>query len=372
MRMKKVLIVIAVLLAVFAGLFFWKGGHHALILANVLEEWLDADNGDQSLTIQLQIPDASTDAAGEIEPEVQQWTLSADSFWTEYADERVFGLCAEGVTAYLGGGNLYLDTGRTYSLPDLSELNIPLRDLAAGLLLYGRVTKTGDTYHISMKTEELELSASVTANQTVRAVTVNAILPDGKALHAAVTPKETVPHPIPQPVADAMVRARTKQPMALTEPLEVLLPALEGLLPLSGDLKLGVSCGILELSETVQLTVSGGKAALTRKGKTLELSGELSDLSPAAAAVLLLRDGEFTQNGDQARFSMVLPEDTTTALLEALVPQAADLDIALENSALSLCINAGRLTSAALTAKGSVPFLFTTIPVDFSADLTIS
>lgn len=371
--MKKFLIVLLVLVLLLAGLFFWKGGHHALFLADALDEWLDADSADQILTVQYQRPGFSVDSTtGQLKQKLTQWTLTADSFWTEYADERVFGLSAEGITAYLSGTNLYLDTGKAYALPEVQPLKQTLKRLSMGLLLYGRVTKAGDTYHISMKTEELELSVSV--DRTVSAVTVNAVLPDETIIDAALTTQETLPHPIPQSVADAMDRARTEPPMLLTEPLEVLLPAAEALLPLTGDLKLGVSCGILEVSETVQLTLQDGKAALTRKSKSLdlELPMDLSDLSPVAMAALLLREGEFTRSSDGAVFTVNLPADAATDLLEALVPQAADLGITLGDSVLTLCITADRLTSASLSAEGSVPFLFTTIPVDFSAELTVS
>ena len=373
--MKKVWILLLVLILLLAGLFFWKGGHHALVLADVLEEYLDADNADQILTVQFQQPNFPVnDETGQLQPEVRQWTFFADSFWTEYADERIFGLTAEGVTAYLCDGNLYLDTGKAYALPKPSDLELLLDRLAMGLLLYGRVTKNADTYHLSMKTEELELSASVTADHTVRAISLTAVLPDGTAIRAAATEKETTAHPIPQAVADAMAQARLEPPMSLSEPLEVLLPAAESLLPLSADLKLGVSSGILELSETVRLTIEGDEATLTRKGSSLslELPMSLSDLSPVAMAALLLREGTFTKTGDGAQITVDLSAEAATELLEALVPQAAELGITLGDSSLELQITEGRLSSASISAEGSVPFLFTTIPVDFSAELTVS
>lgn len=373
--MKRVLIVTAMVLAVLTGLFFWKGGHHALALAEVLEEYLDTNSADQILTVQFQKPHFQVDGkTGQFQPEVGQWTIFADSFWTEYADERIIGLTAEGMTVYLGGRNLYLDTGRAYSLPEMPELEESLKRLSLGLLLYGRVTKTGDTYHISMKTEELELSVSVTADHTVRAVTANVVLPDRAVLHTTLTAQEPQPHPIPQAVADAMLQAQIEPPMSLSEPLEVLLPAAESLLPLSGDLNLGVSCGILDLSETVRLTIQNDQASLTRKGESvsLELPMSLSDLPPVAMAALLLREGAFTRTGDSAHFDIKLPAEATAELLAALVPQAADLGITLGDSLLELSISDGRLTSASIAAEGSVPFLFTTIPVDFTAGLTIS
>ena len=50
MHMKKVLIVVLALTLLLGGLFFWKGGHHAIVLSEMVEEWLDEDTADQSLT----------------------------------------------------------------------------------------------------------------------------------------------------------------------------------------------------------------------------------------------------------------------------------------------------------------------------------
>lgn len=369
--MKKILIVLLILALVLAGLFFWKGGHHALFLAGKLDEWLDMDSADQILTVEYQRSDFLLDSTtGQIKQEPEHWTLTADSFWTEHDGERVFGLTAEGITAYLAGKNLYLDTGKAYALPEMPELQQTLERLRLGLLLYGRVTKTGDTYHISMKTDELKLSVAL--DSALQTISVKAALPDQTVIDVTLTTRDPLSHPIPQAVADAMDLARTEPPMLLTEPLEVLMPAAEQLLPLSGDLKLGVSCGILEVSETVQLELRNGKAALIRKDKRMELPMDLSDLSPVAIAALLLREGDYTQTEDGAVFTVNLPADSATRLLAALVPQAADLGITLGDSALNLYFSTDRLTCATLAAKGSVPFLFTTIPVDFSAELTVS
>lgn len=349
--MKKFLIVLLVVVLILAGLFFYRGGHHALVLADSLDDWLDADCADQILTV-----------------DYQSSTLSLNSFWTEHNDERIFGLTAEGITAYLRGRNLYLDTGKAYALPEMPELKQSLNRLSMGLLLYGRVTKTGDIYQISMKTEELDLDIST--DRAFRNVTIKAALSDGTMIDAALASKDPVPHPIPQPVLESM--SRTEPPMSLSEPLEVLLPAAENLLPLAADLKLGVSCGILEVSETVQLTIQDGKAALIRKGIRLDLPMDLSALPPVAMAAVLLREGDFTRTGDGAVFAVDLPAEAATELLGALVPQAAELGITLGDSALNLYFSADHLDSASLAANGSVPFLFTTIPVEFSAVLTVS
>lgn len=373
MKMKKCLIMLLLLVLVLSGLFFWKGGHHAMVVSEILEEWLDADTADQSLT--LQFTNAGfyvDDTADLIRPKVDQWTLTADTFWTEYADDAVFGVSAGGMTAYLREGILYMDTGRAYSLPDLSPLRSSLRRFAAGLLLHGRITKNGDTYNLTMETEELDLSASLTSDRTVQTLSVMAALPDGTAVHATLVLKAPQPHPIPQSVADAMVLAKMERPMSLSEPLEFLLPALEDLLPLSGSLELGIASGILEISETVDLSLSGEKVSLSRRGILVDLPLDLSNLSPAALGLLVLRSGTFTCQGDTMTVSLSIPGDATAQLTEALVPQAAGLGIAFQESTLMLTITGGRLVQASIAADGSVPFLFTAIPLTFSANLTVT
>ena len=56
MHMKKVLIVILALTLLLGGLFFFKGGHHAIAISQILEEYLDTDDAVTSVTVQIQIP----------------------------------------------------------------------------------------------------------------------------------------------------------------------------------------------------------------------------------------------------------------------------------------------------------------------------
>lgn len=373
MQMKKSLTVILILALLLAGLFFWKGGHHALFLADALEEWLDSDNADQYLTVQLSQPAFSLEEET-IQPQVNQMSLSADTFWTEYGERRVFGLTAGECSAYLLDNILYMDTGKAYALPDFESDQ--LHDLLAGLLLYGRVTKSENLYKLTMETEELSLSVSVMLDRGISSITLNAEgTLDGAPvrLHATLTPKQATAHPIPTAVTDAMVRAKKEPPMPITEPLGVLLPALSDLMPFTADVTMGVACGILNLSETVELQVDNGQAILTRDGVQIDLTlpDEFMEVSPAAAGLLLLRSGEFTRNGKDASFTVALPGETTAQLAEALIPQAANLGINFTESTAVLTIRERTLTGISLTAGGSVPFLITEIPVSFSAEFDI-
>lgn len=355
--MKKAMIVLLVLLLTVACIFFWKGGHHALSAANELKDILNAAEADQSLTLRTRESEPSGNG---------QFTLYADIFWTDFAGDRVYGLTAENTTVYLRNNILCTETGRAYALPDFSG---QLRELTTGVILYGKVTKTADTYKFTMDTPALSLTAELNA-QTLR---LDVHLPDGATYEAVITSKEPASHDIPRSVTDAWIQAEGNPPMSILEPLEILFPVMEDLFPVAGDLNLRISCGILNLTETVHLTVDAKTATVT-KGPIvmdLKLPAALSELNPAAGVMLLLGSGEFIHEGESVRISMILPPQTTVDLLEALVPQAADLGICLERSTLSLEIRNKNLTAASISAAGTVPFLITTIPVEFSADLTV-
>lgn len=373
MRMKKVLIVILALILILGGLFFWKGGHHAIVLSEIVEEWLDEDNADQSLTLMLMKPDITVDDRGQAKPVVRQMSLNADSFWTEYHDRTLFGLTAQGMTAWTDGKNLYMDTGKAYALPELSEFRKSLRELTVGMLLHGRVTKQNDTYSLTMKTEDLELYVDIIADIRVQAVNLTAVLPDDSCVQLSITAKDPVSHPVPQEVADAMVHAKMEPPMDIREPLELLIPALEGLMPLEGDLTLGVESGILKLEETVKLRLSSEKAELERKGVivTLDLPVEPAALEPLGAALLLLRNGDFLISGRDAEIHVTLPPETTDQLCAALVPELGNLGMTFGESKAVVSIQEGALSTVTLSAAGEVPFLVTTIPLSFHAELNI-
>ena len=373
MHMKKVLIVILALILVLGGLFFWKGGHHAIMLSEIMEEWLDSDTADQSLTLMVMKPDITVDDRGQVKPVVRQMSLKADSFWTEYHDRPLFGLTAEGVTAWTDGENLYMDTGKSYALPELSQYRKDLRELAVGILLRGRVTKHNDTYSLTMKTNELELDLDITADTRVQAVNLVVVLPDDSCVQLFIAPKAAQAHPVPQEVADAMVRAKMEPPMDLREPLELLIPALEELLPLDGDLTLGVESGILKLEETVRLRLNAEKAELERKGVivTLDLPVEPGTLEPLGATLLLLRNGEFIISGSDAEIEVTLPPEATGQLCAALVPELGNLGMTFGESSAVVSIQDGAISTVTLTAAGEVPFLVTTIPLSFHAELNI-
>ena len=375
--MKKLLIVLLALILLFGGLFLWKGGHHALFLADQLEEWADQDSADLFLTVSVSRPTFTVHAGADtFTPEVDQLSLTSNAFWTEYGDDRVYGLTAGGYTAYLLDDILYMDTGNAYALPRFDGLEGSLRELAAGLILHGRVTRDGNVYCLDMEREELSIQASVTMAPDVQSISLHLQFPYEGTPHSVLvtlTPKTPSAHPIPTAVTDAIVHAAMEPPIPLTEPLEVLFPAFSNLMPLHADVTLGVECGILTLSETVGLSVDETGAALTRNGETVPLSlpEELTQADPAVLTLALLRSGSFSRSGDAAEFRIPIPAEQLAGPASALLPQLEALGIDFQDGELVLKIEGERLTRMELTASGQVPFLLTTIPLRFTAEFHI-
>lgn len=373
--MKKLLIMFLALILILGGLFIWKGGHHAMVLAEKLEDWLDEDSGDQSLSLQISIPTFT--AGEEMEPVVRQLSLFGDAFWMEHKDRTIYGLTANGYSVYLIGNTLYMDNGTAYALPELRTYRPQLQKFLIGLLLHGRVTKTEHGYAVEMERDELTFHASVALDKGVSSVTMNLSCDLGGqpvVMTAVLTPKPVQAHPLPRPVLDAMVRAKMEPPMSITEPLEVLLPAMETLLPLDADVMLAVECGILTISDTVGLAFDETGAELIRNGETFPLSlpDGLEGIDPLAAGLAILRSGSFTRDGDRAEFRITLPSEETAELVCQLVPQAASLGISFTESEAVLIFSGGELTEVAISAEGEIPFLVTTIPLSFSAKFDIT
>lgn len=356
-RMKKLISVLLVLVAVLAMVFAARGFHHAFAAAALVEDWLSADNGDQSVTVT-----------------VNGMTLEGNTFWTDQSGRRVFGLETGGFPVWLRENVLYFDGGTAYSLPELSVDQDQVRQLVTAFLLYGQITKEDGTCHLALDVEGLSLRASVTGEETLSRITLDAAFSYENApvvLHAACSVRPTEEHPIPGSVTDAMVRADMAPPMSLREPLEALLPALSDLDPLTANVTFAVDCGILTLSEDAVLTWSGGELSLDRSGSSVPLALP-EDLSPAALGLLMLRDGEFVQTGDADVFRITLSGDVTKEICAALVPQISDFSIDYAESTLELTIRQEQIDTLTMTAGGSIPFLVADIPISITITCIIT
>ena len=68
---------------------------------------------------------------------------------------------------------------------------------------------------------------------------------------------------------------------------------------------------------------------------------------------------------------MTLPPETTGQLCTALVPEIGNFSMTFGESKAIVSIQDGALSTVTLTAAGEVPFLVTTIPLSFHAELNI-
>ncbi len=352
LRMKKLLGMLLVLLAIPVGLFFYKGGHHALALAPKLADWAAQEQGELECALT-----------------VGEWALEEQVFWQPQGEARLYGLAERGV--YVREGVLFLDNGRAYTLPKLQGTD-DLRRLAWGILAYGRVTKEGEVYRLQAEADGWAVHAAFVATDRALSIECDLKLPQftGKLSVSQLPDQE---HPVPEAVLDAIVLAQMEPPVSLEEPLNAIFPALKQLSVIRANVRLGVECGLLNLSEAAELTVENGTAVLTREGVEyrLALPQDWQELSPIAAGLAVLKHGEFRQEGERALFRLALPPEEAAALCQELVPPLAELGLTFDTAYAELCVTAGRLDTVTLTAGGQVPFLITQIPITFTGEFQI-
>lgn len=363
MRMKKVLIgllaVVLVLILAAAGFFFWKGGHHALYLWSTARELLESEASTHNVKVNI-----------------EGMELSAEAFWLDREGGRVYGLESGAFGVYLQDQVVYMGSGIAYTLPPAESDPVPLWKLIAGAAIYGQVSKEGDHYRFHMEVPEMGLSAEVTTDASLENISFSGCFPvSGTPIHLqAQVAHVDEPPTIPKQVSDAMVLAAFEPPMLLTEPMEAARTATRDLLPLTAELKLGVSCGILEHSETVAFTMDTKKAELEREGiiVTFALPPELSMVPTEILSLFVLHSGEYHELDGVTLFRFWIPEDMTAQLCTALVPQVEDMGITFQSSEALLAIVDGRLATVQITAEGSVPVFFTSIPLSFLAEFHTS
>ncbi len=351
--MKKLLSVLLVLLAIPVGIFFYKGGHHALALAEKMADWLDAPAADQTISLT-----------------VDGQSLNADLFWMPGDDDRIWGMEEYGI--YLQDDTLYLDNGRAYALPEL-RANNDLRRLVWGLLAYGRVTREGNTWYLDTDSDQFSLHGTFTAGDALEAAQLEARLPwQGRTVNVAgaLTVQRAQAHALPQKVALAMEDDGPH--VSLSQPLNAILPAVEQLDHLTADANFGVACGILNLTESAQVTLENGTVTLSRSGVEYKLSLPLTELSPVLAGLAVLKHGEFRQSGAETSFRFDLPPEEAAEVCAQLVPQLSELGVTFDTATAEIAILSERLQTITLSAAGNIPFVITEIPIAFTAEFHIT
>lgn len=349
--MKKLLYPLLILLLLLTAVFFWRGGHHMLFLASAAGEWLDSDTSDQTIRVQ-------TDGL----------TFSADTFWTEYNDQLLLGLESGEYCAYFHEGIVILDNGKSYAL------SLPRFDRKQVLqLALGRVTKSGDLYTYTIETDTLSIRADIRAGETIETIHAEVqCTPEGRAISfsadVVVNPEES--HTLPQPVRDAIVLAQMEPPLPLQELLDALQPVLQHLDDTEADVSFSAECGILEVHESGVLRRENGALVLQCGDREipLDMLGDVSRLTPEAAALMLLRNTEFSKTETGATFCLILPPEDVYEFCQTLVPQFVELPITLKEAQVILQISGENLDRITFTTGGSVPLILANIPITLTAE----
>jgi hypothetical protein len=116
---------------------------------------------------------------------------------------------------------------------------------------------------------------------------------------------------------------------------------------------------------------TGAELERNGTGVALALPSGITQAEPAALALLLLRNGTYIREGESTVFRIDLSAEATAQLSAALLPRIANLSIRFGQSQATLVFRNDAISCVTLTANGEVPFLITTIPLAFQAELTI-
>lgn len=362
-HLKKRLILITALLIpliICLGFFFYKGGHHAIRIYTVLDNWLEANSSDHKVHV-----------------EVGKFTLDTDLYWTETGGSRMWAIENDLFGAYLHDDILYMDTGIAYTARLQQDQEITMLEFLAAVLLCGQAERDGDIYRLTLETDESLLTAEISASEGFGgAFRSCAVQYDSNTfnLTANVQKQPYQKRRLPQAVRDAMVQAKIEPPVAISEPYSVLMNVLGIWKYYTYDATLSIECGILDLTQSGKLHMLSDEATLEYEGYTLtfRLPEQMVSIDPTTAAIAVLHGAEYSVEGGASHFRMTLPADITAEFATKLLPQAADLGIAFEQCDAEMTVTDGKLTSITIRASGSVPFLLTTIPLTFSAEFLVN
>lgn len=351
--MKKILASLLTILLLLAGLFLWKGGHHALSMASELARWAEEDASDQKF--QLTLDDI---------------TIEGSSFWMDRSGDRVYGITVDEFTLWLRNSVVYTDTGKAYSLPS------PEADPQALLwsaLLKGRITREDSLRQLTLEQDSVQMTGTMDDFGNITLDVQWGQESDAHHLSVSLQRRDTQAHTIPQNVLDAMVRADMEPPISILEPLEAVGPALAALTQMEADVTLAVECGIINLSEQLELTAGPDGLVLKRSGVEIQLPlNRTLDASAAPELVLLfLRNGDFMRTDTGAQLSLQIPGDSITGMMEAMIPQISGMGVSYDDATVSLFISGDQLETVSMEAGGSVPFLITEIPIRITVNCQV-
>ena len=180
----------------------------------------------------------------------------------------------------------------------------------------------------------------------------------------------------PKPVPTDMVMQMGTAPLPDIRTLEPLIRACmelnqPGSVP--GELTIQVECGPLPIQDTARILLSEDGLHLGRGDSWTALSPDSVTREELLLGVgwMLLREGVWeAAEPDGGTMGLTLKADRIYTSLLSIIPELEGLDLTLNDGELVIRIDGNRFNEIGMTCSGSLPFLFTEIPIHLELTLT--
>ena len=358
---------------------------HALRIASLLQPVIDAKNQTMHTSV-------CANFDGRI------LATESDVYLVTEDDTPYLALEQNSNAVYISGNILFLENGKAFNLgdaiqpqvrsyetllPQIGALYEVLKITAEetdGQRVYS-VTVTGEQAKILLDTVSLgetlpadairELRLQLTekngklhnivfsgsGNADGRAVTLHVTLSGFRILSAG-------DYPIPEKVKQSAATVNRSELFSLTEDLYRLILALApfaDMEKIDGTLDLAVDCGLLQLNTQIDLT-----------DMKTDPSGQLDlDALQKLPAILgfLCMEGDITckPDGNRYEYALVLDQAAMQELARMILPELAQYSSNLSEGAVSIHLTDRTVTTMAVSLKGEIPILFTSVPVSIRA-----
>lgn len=395
-----------------------------LALGLLLPGVLPAVRTYQALTAFLEAEEMAMDLTATLSLGDNSYAIQAQLDRMAVGEKTVTALSRNGRAVYYANGLLFLENGRVYRLTEPTGEKLPLWKGILWLLRYGKVESTGSGYAVSLRGQQ--------AREILNGLLpgMEHIVPEVDSLSLALVTKDNRlteirfrgsgwlgedwktsfsleafgnigkvagGRTIPEAVEKAIAAGNPSQAEPLTENLIRLFTAflaLEEQDSQAGKLTLSADCGSLTLDRTVDLICwqQEGKQIYSlqengvgiyycdgvfcdSQGRSLSLSGENASAVKLPEMLLALcleltADCQETQGQYVYRFS--LDGDTMEKLAYAIVPEAENLPVSLEEGTLEVILAQEQIRSLSIRIRGSLSILLTRLDVAIGGNLAFS
>lgn len=310
-------------------------------------------------------------------------TGNAHFYWSEVSDERYVCLNVDGMELYYHDEAVWFDNGRGYDLQPLLEGLDAWDEKMLVLAGFRSETRDGQTvYTLQLDEARLALLERLTpvarwlAGSTLSMVEENGTLSELTITTQGICIQAELDHTSQETIPTEVLMQMTAHSLRDVRTLAPLLNAcaeLAGQEVFGADVKLNVECGPLPISDSAQVYGAKDSLYFFRGGKTSELS--LSGMEDTSALFwglgwTLSRDAELMADEDGSQiYTLTVDAEVLNDLFSTVLPELNGLDISLEDGTMTVTLRSERITALTMACSGEMPFLITTIPMEFSVEL---